>query len=268
MAGGLAHDFNNLLAVVVGNAALAAEHPGLPPDLAPRLRDVMTAAERGTELVSQLLAYSGRGRFVHATEIDPAELVSAACASASLPENVTLNLDLTGDLPKVSGDPHLLLSLISNLVLNAVEAIGDAPGVVRISARLEHLAERRRLASTQELEPGNYLCLYIQDTGPGIPEHLVPRIFEPFFSTRFLGRGMGLSAALGIARRHGGAIHVESKPGRGTVFQVFSTHQKLKPRAGFPGLHSEGLAMGGVSSPGMLSVEFTMALFRPVCLVV
>ena len=124
-------------------------------------------------------------------------------------------------MPRTEGDRQLLRSLVDNLLSNAVEALGGEGGEIRVSTGVEEVERERQLVSGQELAPGSYVCLTVEDTGPGIPPDLQDRIFEPFFTTRFLGRGLGLAAALGIARRHSGAITVESSPGGGTTFQVF-----------------------------------------------
>ncbi len=220
LAGGLAHDFNNLLVVILGNTALALNDPDLSPETAARLRDVMAAAQKGSQLVEQLLNYSGRGRFVHAP-VDLAALVRSSAMGQHTPANVALRLNLGQELPHIDGDPQLVRSLVDNLLSNAVEALGGEGGEITVSMGLEEVASARQLISGQELAPGRYLTLSIEDTGPGIPPHLQNRIFEPFFTTRFLGRGLGLAAALGIARRHGGAIDVTSQVGSGTTFVVF-----------------------------------------------
>lgn len=220
LASGLAHDFNNLLVVILGNTALASNDPDLSPETAARLRDVMAAAQKSGQLVEQLLNYSGRGRFVHAP-LDLDALVRASAMALRIPANVALHLDLGHGLPQTEGDRQLLRSLVDNLLNNAVEALGGQGGEIRVSAGVEEVARERQLISGQELAPGRYVRLSVEDTGPGIPPHLQARIFEPFFTTRFLGRGLGLAAALGIARRHAGAITVESYPGGGTTFDVF-----------------------------------------------
>ncbi len=220
LASGLAHDFNNLLVVILGNTALAANDPDLSPETASRLRDVMAAAQKGSQLVEQLLNYSGRGRFVHAP-LDLSALVRASATTLRTPANVALRLDLQPGLPRTEGDRQLLRSLVDNLLSNAVEALGGEGGEIRVSTSQEEVEQERQLVSGQDLAPGRYVCLIVEDSGPGIPPDLQDRIFEPFFTTRFLGRGLGLAAALGIARRHGGGITVESRPGSGTTFQVF-----------------------------------------------
>jgi PAS domain S-box-containing protein len=220
LASGLAHDFNNLLVVILGNTALAANDPDLSPETASRLRDVMAAAQKGSQLVEQLLNYSGRGRFVHAP-LDLSELVRASATTLRTPANVALRLDLRAGLPRTEGDRQLLRSLVDNLLSNAVEALGGEGGEIRVSTGVEEVERERQLVSGQELARGRYVCLLVEDSGPGIPPDLQDRIFEPFFTTRFLGRGLGLAAALGIARRHGGAITVESRPGGGTTFEVY-----------------------------------------------
>lgn len=220
LASGLAHDFNNLLVVILGNTALSLNDPNLSPETAARLRDVMSAGQKGSQLVEQLLNYAGRGRFVHAP-VDLAAVVRASAAALRVPPNIAVRLNLGHGLPEVEGDRRLLRTLVDNLLSNAVEAVGGE-GEVVVTLGLEEVARERRLIAGQDLAPGRYVRLSVEDTGPGIPPDLHARIFEPFFTTRFLGRGLGLPAALGIARRHGGAITVGKCPtAGGTIFEVF-----------------------------------------------
>jgi two-component system cell cycle sensor histidine kinase/response regulator CckA len=229
LAGGIAHDFNNLLTGIMGNASLALE--GVPPEDGRRMliENVVKASEKAAHLTRQLLAYSGKGRFV-IQAINLSELVSeiSALLRTSIPKKVELRLDIREDLPPIEGDSSQIQQLIMNMVLNGAEAIGDSIGTVLVTTGVEDVDEEYiRTAGLREgIKPGRYVCLEVHDTGCGMDERTRARIFDPFFTTKFTGRGLGLAAALGIVRGHNGDIKVYSAPGKGSTFKV------LLPQAG------------------------------------
>jgi len=223
LAGGIAHDFNNLLVGVLGNAGLALME--LPPESPARqsTEQIRTAAEHAAELCKQMLAYSGRGRFV----IQPLNLSGLVremghLLQTAIQKAITLRYDFAEDLPAVLGDANELRQVIMNLITNAAEAIGDEMGVITVRTGLLE-ADRQYLTTTylaQDEAAGTYVCLEVSDTGCGMDEETKARIFDPFFTTKFTGRGLGLAAVLGIVRGHRGAIKIYSEPGRGTTFKV------------------------------------------------
>jgi PAS domain S-box-containing protein len=226
LAGGIAHDFNNLLVGVLGNAGLALMD--LPLDSVARadLETIETAAVRASELTKQLLAYAGKGRFVIGEiELGPLVAEMGSLLTASIPRDVVLQYQLMPDLPTIEGDATQLRQVVMNLITNAAEAIRDMPscaGVITVSTGVVH-ADRAYLAATlldESLEPGEYVTLEVADTGAGMSPETRSKIFDPFFSTKFTGRGLGLAAVLGIMRAHKGAIRVDSELGRGTTFKV------------------------------------------------
>jgi len=222
MAGGIAHDFNNLLQVVQGNVDLAArslapEHPAR--ELVQRVDE---AARRATELTGQMLAFSGKGHFV-VEALDLSAVVGGAhrLLESSMGSRVPLVLELDDDLPPIDGDRPQLRQLLVNLVVNAAEASSDG-GAVRVTTELlevdlAHLAGAR-LGS--ELPAGEYVSLVVEDEGVGMDPQVLPRVFDPFFTTRGAGRGLGLASVSGIVRGHKGALFMESAVGRGTRVQV------------------------------------------------
>ena len=224
LAGGIAHDFNNLLTGVIGNASLIAEllPPGDP--VSPLVQDVTTAAERAASLTSQLLAYSGKGQFVIGpVDLDRLTAEISGLVKASISKNVALILDLYHNAPLVEGDQTQMHQLLMNLILNGAEAIGeDRPGTVRVSIRSQFLDEAsiRASYSTDGLSPGEYAVLEVQDDGCGMDDETRAKIFDPFITTKFMGRGLGLAAALGIVRAHRGTIRVQSRPGVGSTFTI------------------------------------------------
>ena len=223
LAGGVAHDFNNLLVAILGNASLALMD--LPAESSARgpLQQIELASRRAADLAQAMLAYSGRGRFVIATlDLNALVAETAHLITASIPKGVEVRNDLASELPPVEGDATQLRQLVMNLVVNAGEAIGDADGVIQIRTHAVD-ADAAYLAATfvdDRLPAGRYVLLEVSDNGPGMDEATRARLFQPFFSTKFSGRGLGLAAVLGIVRGHGGAIHVYTEIGQGTSFKV------------------------------------------------
>ncbi|MGE3276438.1 MAG: PAS domain S-box protein [Vicinamibacterales bacterium] len=224
LAGGIAHDFNNLLVGIMGHAGLALlELPGDSPAVG-RIRHIETAAQRASELTNQMLAYSGRGRFV-VQPLDLSRLVEEMghLLHTAISKNATLSFDCQHGLPAIQGDPSQLRQVVMNLMTNASDALGDGPGTIRIRTGLAH-AERdffRHTYLSEDLPPGDYVFVEVRDTGCGMTQDTLARIFDPFFTTKFTGRGLGLAAVLGIVRGHKGAIRIDSTPATGTTFQVY-----------------------------------------------
>ena len=223
MAGGIAHDFNNLLTGVLGNARLASEN--LPDDSSaqPSLARVERAALRAADLCGKMLAYAGMGSF----ETEPVDLRELAeemgdLLRATISPKVALENEFAAELPRVEADATQLRQVVMNLITNASEAIGVEPGIVRIRVGVRvcsrEVLERTHLGSG--LPEGRYVFIEVADNGCGMGEEVQRRIFEPFFSTKFMGRGLGLAAVLGIIRAHGGTLDVQSIPGQGSRLTV------------------------------------------------
>ena len=223
LAGGIAHDFNNLLVGVMGYAGLALTKLRPESPAHGYVERIEVAAQRAAELTNQLLAYSGKGTFM----IRPLNLSTLAVEmgrllSAGISKKAVLKYNCNPDLPLIQGDAAQLHQVIMNLITNASDAIGDEPGVISISTRAIKL-DRTYLSKTflnDDLIEGLYVCLEVSDTGCGMDSATLPRIFDPFFSTKFAGRGLGLAAVLGIVRGHKGAIKVYSEPSSGTTFKI------------------------------------------------
>ncbi len=225
LAGGIAHDFNNLLVAILGNAELAmlemsADAPGRDA-----VADVRQAALRASELTNQMLAYSGKGRFV-VEPVDLGALVreTARLLEVSVGKQARLQYELGDRLPTVDADAAQLRQVVMNLVTNASEAIesrgGD--GLIVLRTSLVHVdgVGVPGVAPDEDLPPGAYVALDVADTGCGMTEEVKARLFDPFFTTKFQGRGLGLAAVQGIVRGHGGTLTIESEPGRGTCIRV------------------------------------------------
>ncbi len=223
LAGGIAHDFNNLLTAILGNASIAQME--LPPGSSVQdcLEHINEASLRAADLCKQMLAYSGRGRFVVQT-LDLGELVeqTAQMLQISISKKAVLRYRLEKGLPPVEADATQLRQVIMNLVINASEAIGDTSGVISISTGLTRV-DSDYLHGTlmgPDLPVGDYVFLEVSDSGCGMSAETKAKIFDPFFTTKFTGRGLGLAAVLGIVRGHKGAMKVYSEVGRGTNFKV------------------------------------------------
>ncbi|MEZ5102300.1 MAG: PAS domain S-box protein [Thermoleophilia bacterium] len=223
LAGGLAHDFNNLLVGVLGNVGLALEDLPEASPVREHVEEIETAARRAAELTRQLLAYAGKGRFV-LDIVDPNELLRATgrLLETAVGRDVDVLVQLGEDVPHVEGDRTQLQQVAIDLVINASEAIGAAHGAVVVStAGVDLDAARIARSVLPDAAPGRFAAIRVTDTGPGIPDDVLPRVFEPFFTTRELGRGLGLAAVQGIARSHGGTIEVDTAPGLGTTVSVY-----------------------------------------------
>jgi PAS domain S-box-containing protein len=229
LAGGIAHDFNNILMSIMGNADLALLKVSPESPVAGNLRTIERAAGRAADLAAQMLAYSGKGRFI-VQKLDVNELVGemAHMLEVSISKKAFLRCELAETLPAVEADATQLRQIIMNLVINASEAIGDEGGVITITTGCRD-CDSTCLPNRwldQELPEGLYVSVEVSDTGCGMDRDTQAKIFDPFYTTKFTGRGLGLAAVLGIVRGHKGAIDVESEPGKGTTFRV------LLPAAG------------------------------------
>jgi PAS domain S-box-containing protein len=223
LAGGVAHDFNNLLTGIMGNISLAIELAKSRDDVSAILENALNASEKAAYLTSQMLAYVGKGQFV-VESVNLASVVSEAIrlVRSSIPDSVRLDLDLRPDVCCIRADPTQLQQIAMNLILNGAEAIGEEEGklLVRVAGRRIDPEKDGVRCDVGHLDPGDYGVVEVQDTGPGIDPAIRPKIFDPFFSTKFAGRGLGLASTAGIVRLLNGAICVESAPGEGTTFRV------------------------------------------------
>ncbi len=243
LAGGIAHDFSNLLTPIVGNVELLLDR--LPPDspLRDRAKAISAAADRATELARQLLVYAGRGEIeprtidLNAMVEDVAHLLRALATTST-----TTRLDLAPRLPPISGDSSQLRQVILNLLTNAHDAIAalparpaasaaggsgvaaaDEPGRVLVRTRRVELrpADLGTLLLGEGLRPGPAVLLEVIDNGIGMEAETLERLWEPFFTTKERGRGLGLPSVLGILRAHRAGVALESHPHSGTQFRVY-----------------------------------------------
>ena len=223
LAGGIAHDFNNILMAVLGNADLALMRLAPESPARDNLKQIELAAGRAAELARQMLAYSGKGRFIiESLNITAIVEEMTHMLEVSISKKAVLRYNFSPDLPPVDADATQIRQVIMNLVINASEAIGDTSGVIAISTGAME-CDAAYLSDTwinDHLPEGLYVYLEISDTGCGIEREVIPKIFDPFFTTKFTGRGLGMAAVLGIVRGHKGAIKVYSEKGKGTTFKL------------------------------------------------
>jgi PAS domain S-box-containing protein len=224
LAGGIAHDFNNLLTSILGNADLASSELSTTNPARPYLDDIEQVARRAADLCKQMLAYSGKGRFV-VLPISLNDVVREMghLLSVSISKKVVIKYNFFADLPSVMADATQMRQIVMNLITNASEAIGEASGVVTLSTGVMDCDEHylASVVDDRSTHPvGQYVYLEVSDTGCGMDQETLGRIFDPFFTTKFTGRGLGLAAVLGIVRGHNGALRVYSEKGRGTTFKI------------------------------------------------
>ncbi len=222
LAGGIAHDFNNILTAIMGFAELSLSREIKDPFLENNIREVVKAADRAGKLIDQILTFSRQ------TEKNVASLQMAMVVKevlkllrASLPANIEIVQDISSKA-MVRADPTQVHQVIMNLCTNAYQAIESEVGTITVSIKSVELDAREGL-EIGNLPPGKYVRLQVKDTGKGIPPEFIPRIFEPYFTIRDQneGTGLGLSVVHGIVNDHGGAVTVESTPGKGSCFSVY-----------------------------------------------
>ncbi len=221
LAGGIAHDFNNLLTAILGTTEMALTRIPEDPWLREALQRIEATTQRGADLARQLLAYAGKGHFaVKPQNLNRIIQEMGDLLTVSISKKVALQYDLQPGLPPVEADSAQFQQVVMNLVINASEAIGDRPGTVTLRTRAVECSQAELSATFpgQVLEPGLFVRMEVEDDGCGMDAETIGRIFDPFFSTKFTGRGLGLSAMLGIVRGHHAGIHVESVPDVGTTF--------------------------------------------------
>jgi PAS domain S-box-containing protein len=223
LAGGIAHDFNNLLTGVLGNASLARMDLDADSPVQPFLEQIEVAAMRAADLCKQMLAYSGKGRFVvNRLDLNALIVDTTRLLQVSISKRAVMKFQLAEGLPVVLGDATQLRQVVMNLVINASEAISDRSGFIGVTTGLTR-ADRNYLAGAyfaRDIPEGDYVSLEISDNGAGMAPEVLEKIFDPFFTTKFTGRGLGLAAVLGIVRGHKGALKVFSEPGWGTTFKI------------------------------------------------
>ncbi|QHI68206.1 hybrid sensor histidine kinase/response regulator [Tichowtungia aerotolerans] len=227
LASGIAHDFNNLMTVVLGNAELALLECGGTDDSV--LDEIKRTTLRAAELANQMLVYTGKTTLV-VSSINLSSVVRemGALLDVSISKKVKIEYCLKDDIPFVRGDVSQIRQVAMNLITNASEAIGDREGVIAISIHKVHLraGELKDVYPMGSSPEGPYVRLEVSDTGSGMDEKTRQKIFNPLFTTKVSGRGLGLASLLNAVERHNGSVEVKSDLGRGTVFRVYFPVEK------------------------------------------
>ena len=231
LAGGIAHDFNNILAVIIPYCDLVIDDMPDRPDLQENLREILKAANRAKQLVQQILTFSHQGASPQrqACQLQPVVKEAMVLLRFVLPSTIRLNL-VTQTVHPVLADPTQIHQVLMNLCVNAQHAMEGRQGELNVT--LDELQVTPPLCERcPDLHPGLHVRISVADTGCGIPAENLERIFDPFFTTKVVGKGtgLGLAVVLGIVRNHGGAIRVDSQPGKGSKFQIFLPAQMEQP---------------------------------------
>jgi PAS domain S-box-containing protein len=221
LAGGIAHDFNNILAIIMGHCSLTEMDYNKAPNHIP---EIEKAVARAAELCRQMLAYAGKAQFVQA-QVNIGKLVedTVNMLNASIKKNVVIKPTIASDIPFIKADASQINQIAMNLIINGAEAIGDEQGEVWVTlSKISIKAGQSEKDYLGKIIPaGWYACLEVADTGCGMSDETYNRIFEPFYTTKFTGRGLGMSAVLGIITAQGGTLQLSSQLGKGTTFKVY-----------------------------------------------
>lgn len=231
LAGGIAHDFNNLLVAIMAQSSLALLKMDKDSSARMNVEKSNNAAKRAATLTSQLLAYSGRGRFqIGMLNINTLIEENLELFTATIPKDIKLTQNLAPDLPPIEADIPQIQQVIMNLIINAAEAIGAESGHIYLTTAIKVVGNNDSQYGeyvTGLVADGHYIQLEIQDSGSGINEETMKKIFDPFFSTKKTGHGLGLAAVLGIIKGHKGALAVQSSE-NGTIFRLLFPVAKAK----------------------------------------
>lgn len=224
LAGGIAHDFNNILTIILGHCYVAREDADSGMSQTAHFRQIEIAANRAADLCRQMLAYAGKsGQIMIRVNLWLAVDEIVNMLRSAFKKNVTIDLQLNKNVPEIVCDSSQMQQIIMNLITNAAEAIGDNCGTVtvRLNKAIVEAVGSESDFNGEIIQPGQYACIEVTDTGCGMDEETRRRMFEPFFTSKFTGRGLGMSAVLGIVRSHGGAIQVSSALNAGTTIKVY-----------------------------------------------
>jgi PAS domain S-box-containing protein len=222
LSAGVAHDFNNILTIITGYAGLLISGENVPAEFKGDLLHIEDAALRAASLTRQLLAFSRQqAMFPRTLVLNKVVQDIGAMLSRLISVAVKFKLDVARPVPPIEADPAMIEQVVTNLVLNARDAMENG-GELTVSVAVAQVG-KEALPASSNFQPGPFVRLTVRDTGAGIPAENISRIFEPFFTTKPTGKGtgLGLSVVHGIVQQHGGWITVESKPGQGSAFHVF-----------------------------------------------
>ncbi len=219
LVSGICHELNNILMIIMGYAQLASSKAS--SNISSYISGIIDSCRRASNLIQQLSSFKSNGK-IEKRKVNLIPLVKETIkfAKQALPENIRISLDnLSPDLYEVEADLVSLRHALLNVITNSQEAMPEG-GEIHVSLYNVKLDEQF-CKEYPFMEPGEYICISVRDTGIGIPQEFLNRIFEPFFSTKDLGRGLGLSYTYGIVKQHNGYILVESEPNKGTEVKIY-----------------------------------------------
>jgi CheY-like chemotaxis protein len=221
LAGGIAHDFNNILSAIIGHCFIAKTNPD---QINNHIFQIENSAEHAAELCRMMITYAGKTK-LSKSQVNISELVNEIInmLKSTIKQNVEIKTTIQPDIPYIEADASQIKQVVMNLLINAAEAIGWEQGEIHLSLAIKSFTPDQ-LAKDYFGKPipdGDYLCLEITDNGCGMEDETIYRIFEPFYTTKSTGRGLGMSAVLGIISAHDSALQIFSKPGKGTTFKVY-----------------------------------------------
>ncbi|TSA45491.1 MAG: hybrid sensor histidine kinase/response regulator [Deltaproteobacteria bacterium] len=224
MAGAIVHHFNNLLQAIIGNMQLAMRIMPRDSDPVKYMTAAMQAARDAEAITNQTITYLGDT----SDKLEPLDLCDLCrlllpTLQATIPKTVILETDLPSRGPTITANANQMQQVLTNLVTNAWESVGDGQGVIHLRVKMVSAADIPTIHSPADWRPQDsvYGCLEVTDSGCGIADKDIENLFDPFFSSKFIGRGLGLAVVLGIAKAHHGAVAVQSDPGQGSTFRVF-----------------------------------------------
>lgn len=232
LAAGIAHDMNNVLSVILNAAEAEVAHPsGNPADVLVTVRD---AVRRGSSMMRELRTFAGESRVV-LHRISPSAILDdmQILVKQMLSKNVILTITAVSGIPKVDADPNQIWKVFFNIIKNAGEAIGPRPGHVTVTASLFRMTPEAATTfrASRPLPPGRGVLFTIADDGPGISPEILPRLFDPYVSSKAVGRGLGLATVRTIIEAHDGGIRVNSEVERGTVFEIYLPESRISEQA-------------------------------------
>ena len=230
LAGGVAHDFNNLLAAVIGNADLAMMTVGKESPIVHNLDQIVNASITATDLCKQMLAFTGQGvTTVEKFDLNNVVQQTGDMLRAAMPKKINLSFKLSESPLGIKADKSQMRQVIMNLITNASESYGNGIGTISVGTEIHNYTKKELdlFHPDAGLESGQYIRIWVTDSGVGMKPEVVAKIFDPFFSAKSGGRGLGLAAVKGILRAHRGAISVDSTPGEGTTFVIILPHIDL-----------------------------------------
>ncbi|MBU3953123.1 MAG: PAS domain-containing protein, partial [Proteobacteria bacterium] len=220
LSSGIVHDFNNILHPIIGNLEILIKKKAHDKPLQKSLNNILSGANRASTLVKQILSFSHRAELVIGPlKVQPIIREVIKLSRSTLPATIKIIQAIDNRCGQVMADPTHIYQIAMNLIINAAHAMRHKDGILDIT--LKEIEVVRNVPGNLSLNPGTYVCLSVADTGEGIELSILNRVFEPYFTTKEKGTGLGLPVISRIVKEYGGDIHFTSEPGKGSLFQVY-----------------------------------------------